>query len=272
MNASVSQFHGARQVRGPGLARMISLGALSVTLALATFTARSEAHLIRIDGDYLYMTEDFESVEGDTTDLGFVPAWGNGVAIDASDLWHRFSHDIGRGYGRVSEDPSRFPYLSSSHPNLQFVLVDSEMPPGSPGERNDGWGLLLRDGYEDVITLDTQWEILEFSCDVFLGDTFPIQGFEDSHAIDFIGSEGCLRYFLSVDELTQHVVISQTMFADFIGEIQAVRLESSYGAVFDNLTVKTWANGPPGIPEPGFISMFGTGCLVWLFRRTRRAT
>ena len=237
---------------------------LSIVVALGSLVVPSEAHVVRIDGDYLYLTEDFESVEGDTTDLGFAAAWGNGVAIDASDLWHRFSHDIGRGYGRVSEDPIRFPYLSSGHPDLQFVLVDSEMPPGYPGERNDGWGLILRSGYQDVITFPAEMEILEFSCDVFLPDTFPIYTDKDSHAIDFIGTEGSLRHFLRFDELTQHVTITNAMFAGAIGELQAVRLESSC-VVFDNLTVKTWA-----VPEPGLVSLLIAGCLACLLKRTTR--
>ncbi len=240
----------------------IAIAACAAVFLVGAVTNPARAGLIRVDGDYMYLTEDFESVEGDTADLGFVAMWGNGVAIDASDLWHRFSHDIGRGYGPVYA--SGFPYLSSSHPDLQFVLIDSEMPPGYPGERNDGWGLILRSGYQDVITFPADMEILEFSCDVFLPDTFPIHTDEDSHAIDFIGTEGYLRHFLRFDELTQHVTITNTMFAGAIGELQAVRIESCY-VVFDNLTVKTWA-----VPEPGLVSLLGAGCLACLLRRSSR--
>jgi hypothetical protein len=144
MNASVSQFHGARQVRGPGLARMISLGALSVTLALATFTPQSEAHLIRIDGDYLYMTEDFESVEGDTTDSGFVPAWGNGVAIDASDLWHRFSHDIGRGYESPSPEALTTRHTPPLTPHFTSHNLPTIVPSSNTSNRCSSAGRSLR--------------------------------------------------------------------------------------------------------------------------------
>lgn len=241
----------------------IAIAACAVVLLVSAVTNPARAGQIRVDGDYMYLTEDFESVEGDTADLGFVAAWGNGVAIDASDLWHCFSHDIGQGYGTIYEDPTRFPYLSSSHPDLQFVLIDSEMPPGYPGERNDGWGLILRSGYQDVITFPADMEILEFSCDVFLPDTFPIHTDKDSHAIDFIGTEGYLRHFLRFDELTQHVTIANTMFAGAIGELQAVRLESSC-VVFDNLTVKTWA-----VPEPGLATFLAGGLGLCALRRKR---
>ena len=258
MNTSVSRFPRARRVRGPGLRKMILLGVLSAVLALGALAGRSGAHLIRIDGDYLYATEDFESVDGPKTPVGWGGNWGNGFAVEADDLWGTFTHHIGVGYGDPSEDHGFAPYLSSSNDDLKFALVDNEdMVPG-----RDGTALLLRSGYEDIVTFP-DCQILEFSCDVFLADTAPYPKYFDFHAIDFIGTEGRLRYFLSMGEMSQHVAITREMFHGLIGELESVRLESPV-ACFDNLTIKTWHT-----PEPGSAALLLIAAATCLLRRRR---
>ena len=158
-----------------------------------------------------------------------------------------------------------FPFTDNG---LAFALISREE------SQAEGLTLAVRPGYQDFVTLP-EYEILGFSCDVRVMDAHS-GVYYDYHSIDFVGTEGRLRYFLpkcgEPSGGVYHVAINPAEYGGLIGDLYAVGLQSPY-ACFDNLTVKTWRYGvPPTTPEPSVLALALGGLGICMFRRNRKSS
>ena len=244
--------------------RAAAVGVMLLTVAVVACPV--QAGLIRYDGDYMYLTEDFEVFEGGAVPPPIVSdgPW-NAYAFNAQGLWHPFSHQFLPLFPEAAQYADvLFPFANNA---LDFALISNET-----SEYIEGMVMAVRPAYQDLVTLP-ECEILQFSVDVFVTDAFS-GDFYDYHSIDLVGTEGRLRYFLPLHRPlgggTYHVSISATEYGGLIGDMYAVGLQSPY-ACFDNLTVKTWRYGaPPTTPEPGLFALAAGGLGICMFRRNRK--
>lgn len=246
-------------VRGRCNFKHIAIAACAVVFLVGAVTGSATAGLIRVDGDYMYLTEDFAPDAGVIVPLPVDSDQWRVYAINADYLWYPLSHS----FPAVFPEAARFAETSFifADYSMKLALISNEEE-----QLLDGMALAIRPGHADSIVLPS-YEILEFSCDVFVGDSFW-GDFYDYHSIDFIGTEGRFRFFLPLQGGMHHVSVNASAFEPLIGDLDAVWLQSPY-SFFDNLTVKTWRNGVPPIPEPGLATLLA-GCLGLCALRRKR--